>query len=375
MEPVTHFLTGACIGRAGLRRRTAWATLAGVLAAEAADIDILWGFAGPVQELKHHRGITHTFLAAPVLAAAVTGIIFLLDRWLQRRRARRVAQLPPPEAGAPPLRRPAPARWGWIYLTALLSALSHILLDWTTTYGVRLLFPFDSRWTAGSLVFIVEPVLLAMLGAALILPGLGSLIGGEIGARRQPFRGERWAIAALLGMVLLWGWRFTERAHARGLLDNAQITSQPVLRETLLPYPVTPFRWHAILETRDSFQTAEIDTRTGEIETDPNLDLIPKPAVTPATEAARRTPLGQVYVDWGAWAIVRDMGQTPAPGIDPPQLPPGRAWTAVQFSDLRFAYDFLGRGRSPASSVLTGWVYIVDGHEEAGESLNGRERP
>ena len=65
MEPVTHFLTGACLGRAGFNRKTAYATLAAVLAAEAADLDVFWGFAGPVEELKHHRGITHTFWAVP----------------------------------------------------------------------------------------------------------------------------------------------------------------------------------------------------------------------------------------------------------------------------------------------------------------------
>jgi hypothetical protein len=70
MEPITHLLTGACIGRAGLNRKTAYATFVAVLAAEAADADVFWGLAGPVEELKHHRGITHTFLAAPVLAAA-----------------------------------------------------------------------------------------------------------------------------------------------------------------------------------------------------------------------------------------------------------------------------------------------------------------
>src|SRR5580700_10778356 len=86
MEPITHFLTGACIGRAGLNRKTAYATLAAVLAAEAADRDVLWGFAGPVQGLKHHRGITHTFLAVPVVAGVVVGAIWLLDRWLTRRR-------------------------------------------------------------------------------------------------------------------------------------------------------------------------------------------------------------------------------------------------------------------------------------------------
>ncbi|MGB8099574.1 MAG: metal-dependent hydrolase, partial [Terracidiphilus sp.] len=68
MEPITHFLTGACIGRAGFNRKTACATVVAVLAAEAADLDVLWGFAGPVEELKHHRGITHTFLGAPFVA-------------------------------------------------------------------------------------------------------------------------------------------------------------------------------------------------------------------------------------------------------------------------------------------------------------------
>ena len=70
MEPLTHFLTGACIGRAGFNRKSAYATLA----AEAADLDVLWGFAGPVEELKHHRGITHTFVGAPVVAGAVVGL-------------------------------------------------------------------------------------------------------------------------------------------------------------------------------------------------------------------------------------------------------------------------------------------------------------
>src|SRR5271157_4703149 len=100
MEPVTHFLTGACIGRAGLNRKTAYATLAAVLAAEAADLDVLWLLAGPVEELKHHRGITHTFIAAPVLAAAVVGAVWLLDRWREGRRWRKLV-MPPIDPGVP----------------------------------------------------------------------------------------------------------------------------------------------------------------------------------------------------------------------------------------------------------------------------------
>jgi inner membrane protein len=383
MEPITHFLTGACIGRAGLNRKTAYATLAAVLAAEAADMDVFWSFAGPVEELKHHRGITHTFIAAPVVAGVVVGAVWLFHRWREARHQRKLAAAPPPPA--PPLapRAPVlhpgrqPVNWAWLYLAALIAALSHLLLDWTNNYGLRPFFPFNPRWYAGSFMFIAEPVLWALLLLALVAPWLAGLIGGEIGARRITFRGRGWAIFALSGMVLLWGWRYAEHARARSLLENNQIATEPVQRMALEPYPVNPFRWHAILETADSFQTAEINTRTGSIDSDPQNDVLFKPPSTPATEAAKRTLLGRVYLDWGTWAVVRDLGQQPMPALPPPNLPPNRQWTTVQFTDLRFAYSFLGAARvsaNSASSPLSGWVYIVDGREEAGQGMGGREQ-
>jgi len=44
LEPITHFLTGAALSRAGFNRKTALATLTMTLAAEAPDIDILTYF-------------------------------------------------------------------------------------------------------------------------------------------------------------------------------------------------------------------------------------------------------------------------------------------------------------------------------------------
>jgi inner membrane protein len=64
----------------------------------------------------------------------------------------------------------------------------------------------------------------------------------------------------------------------------------------------------------------------------------------------------------------------PIPELTAPQLPPNRRWTTVEFSDLRFAYSYLGAATPTQRSVLSGWVYIVDGRDEAGASLNGREQ-
>lgn len=363
---MTHFLAGACIGRAGLNRKTAYATAAAVLAAEAADIDVLWGLAGPVEELKHHRGITHTFIGAPVMAAAVVGVIALWYWWRSKRRRRRIA------LGSSGPRARQPVHWGWLYGTALIAALSHILLDWTNNYGVRPFYPFNPRWYAGSIVFIAEPALWALFLLALVLPWLFGLADAEIGARREPFRGQAWAIFALVGMTLLWCWRWAEHAQALAMIDNVQLAPEPVMRVAVEPYPWNPYRWHAILETADAFQTAEVNTRTGDIVSDPHRDTIYKPADTPAVEAAKQTLLGQVYLDWGSWAVVRDVGQEPEPALAPPKLTPGRTWTTVTFTDLRFDYPFLGSRSTAGPPPLSGWVYIVDDRQEAGEGLDNR---
>jgi inner membrane protein len=397
MEPVTHFLTGACIGRSGLNRKTAYATVAAVLAAEAADLDILWSFAGPVENLKHHRGITHTLWAVPVVAGVIVGAIWVFDRVRQSRSSRAPSDssasghdfsraddgsensraLAPEEKGqkSPSLTSPRqPIHWGWLYLTAFIAALSHILLDWTNNYGVRPFFPINPHWYVGSFMFIAEPALWLLFFLALFMPWVLGLADREIGARRTPFRGRGWAIFALIGIFIYGCLRWAEHAHAQTMLNNSTIASEPITRLALEPYPINPFHWHAILETPDFYQTAEIDTRSDSIASNPTRDVMYKPADTPAIEAAKRTLLGQVYLDWGIWAVVRDIGPVPVAGMDAPNLPPGRTWTTVEFSDLRFDYAFIPSSNYVHRGTLGGWVYVVDGHEDAGEIMGGRQQ-
>src|SRR5665213_1614074 len=126
MEPVTHFLTGACLGRSGFNRVTAYATLAMVLGAEAPDIDMLWGLRGPVAEFEHHRGLTHTLLGAPLMALLVTCAVWLWHRWRTRDSTHGIEVA---ARGEKP-----PVRWMWIWMFALVADMSHLLLDWTNNY-------------------------------------------------------------------------------------------------------------------------------------------------------------------------------------------------------------------------------------------------
>jgi inner membrane protein len=370
MEPVTHFLTGACIGRAGFNRRTAYATLAATLAAEAPDMDVFWAFAGPVAGFQHHRGITHTFIATPFAAAIITGFVWLLDRFIFSRRK---------SSG-----EKQPIRWAWVYTAAFVAHLSHLLLDWTNNYGIRPFFPFNGRWYSGDLVFIAEPILWLLLLGALVLPALLGLADREIGARKVRFRGRGWAIAALFGMAILWCWRWAEHAAARNLVEAAQVTPVPLRRVSLEPYPVNPWRWHALLETETTWQVAEVDTRTGQVASEARVDSLYKPPSMQSIETAERTRLGQVYLDWSQWPDVRDVGPRTVPGTSPPNFPPLRRWTTVEFSDLRFAYSPFNTSMTGnpnqrlsqmiAQGALTGWVYVLDGKEDAGQFMNGREQ-
>ena len=370
MEPVTHFLTGACIGRAGLNRRTAYATLAATLAAEAPDMDVFWTIGGPVVGFQHHRGISHTFVAAPFMAALITGLVWLLHRFVFSRR-KTVAER-------------QPVNWLWVWLAAFLAHLSHLLLDWTNNYGIRPFFPFNARWYSGDLVFIAEPVIWALLLAALILPALFGLADREMGARRARFRGRGWAIFALCGMVVLWCWRWAEHAAARNLVESAYVTPTPATRIAIEPYPINPWRWHALLETGATWQTAEVDTRTGQVASDPRVDSLYRPQMTPALQVARNTRLGQVYLDWSQWPVVRNVGQLQVPGNRMPDVSPTLPWTTVEFSDMRFAYAYLDTSMvgSPNQNLdhflthagLTGYVYVLDGREEIGQFLQGREQ-
>jgi inner membrane protein len=332
MEPVTHLMTGAVLARAGFNRKAAYATVAMTLAAEAPDLDTLWSIKGPVAAFQHHRGWMHTFLGLPLEAAVVVLAVWLAHRWRMRQKA---AKMPA-----------APVRWGLLYGFCIVALLSHLLLDWTNNYGLRPFFPFNPRWYAGSIIFIFEPVMFAMLLIALVAPALFGLVNSEVGARRTPFRGRGWAIAALIGILALWGWREVERQDAIQLAqaeDYGNPGDAQVTRIFASPYPVNPFRWHMIVETPNFYQLATADTLAGTVEANKESDIFYKPPETPETLAAKGTWLGRVYLDWSSFPLVTQ-ADTRYAGL-----------TTVTFRDLRFMYDvsFLnGREKPPLSGEV-----------------------
>ena len=328
MEPITHFLTGACIGRAGLNRTTGYATLMVTLAAEFPDVDVLWSFDGPVRAMATHRGLTHSFIGAPVDSAIVLGFIYAFHCWRVNR-------------GKSPLLAP---RWGLLFLFGILAVFSHILLDFTNNYGVRPFLPFNWHWYSWDIVFILEPVMLGALLLGLLVPAIFGLVSGEIGARREMFRGRWSAVCALLVVCAMWWVRDYHHRKAITLLNSADYQGEVVRKTAAMPFAVNPFTWAGIIETENYYAKIPVDLNATTVDPLAHAKILYKPAETPASLAAKRSRLGRVYLDWARFPYVENQ-----------HLPPPEQGYDVRFRDLRF--DYIGvqipgqpRGRPPLSA-------------------------
>lgn len=81
-----------------------------------------------------------------------------------------------------------------LLLLAVVGSLSHLLLDWTNSYGVHPFWPLDNRWFYGDAVFIVEPWLWVVAIPALL-----------------------WGVRSRVGRLLLWGLLLLILAASWGL--------------------------------------------------------------------------------------------------------------------------------------------------------------
>jgi inner membrane protein len=153
MDNLAHSLVGAWMAEAGLKRKTPLATATLVIGANLPDIDGFTVFAGDDTSLLLRRGMTHGVLALAVLPWLLAGAVMLWDSQVRRRRT--------------PSKEPA-RFWPLLWLS-YLSVLSHPLLDWMNTYGVRVLMPFDGRWFYGDAIFIVDPWMWLLAAAAVVM--------------------------------------------------------------------------------------------------------------------------------------------------------------------------------------------------------------
>jgi inner membrane protein len=283
MDNLTHTLTAIAISQTGLNRKTRFAILTLILAANAPDIDMLAGLKGSVAYLKYHRGITHSLIGITALAFIIWGLMCWLGKQVK------------PKPGLPLNPR-------WLLLAALLGTGSHLLLDFTNAYGVRPFLPFSGRWCAWDIMFIVDPLLLALLILGLGVPWLLRLVSEEVGGRKAGL--VPGAVFCLGAMVALWGVRDFAHRRALNILDSHNYSGEVPRRFSALPVMVNPFTWMGVVETETSFHVVSVnalDANGAE-----EMGTFEKPQPSPALTAVMKTRGGKVMLDFARfpWAQV-----------------------------------------------------------------------
>jgi inner membrane protein len=277
MDNLTHTLTGLALARTGLDRSTRGATLALALASNLPDLDLVASLKGAAAYLQHHRDVSHSVVGAPLLAAGLAGVLRFAVRG---------------------------SRFGALLGCALLGVAVHVFMDLWTSYGTRVLAPFDRTWYTWDLVFIVDPWLLALLAATLAVP------------KRLP----RARIAALaLGLMAAYvGGRAV--LHSRALDEaRARVPAPGVQRMAALPTPLDPLRWRILADTGDAYWMGDLRL----VGSSPPLVRRPKRAEDAVVTRVRESSaVAAIFLDFSSY-----------PWLEVEQTPEG---TAVSWTDLRF---------------------------------------
>jgi inner membrane protein len=285
LDNLTHTLTGLALSQAGLNRKTRFATLALVVGANLPDVDLLTRLAGAATYLKYHRGIAHSLLGVVVLGGLLAGTIHHFGRKAA------------PKRSAPPL------NGRWLLALCLLATCSNLLLDFTNPYGVRPFLPFSGRWYAWDIMFILDPLLLALMAGGLGVSLLLRLISEEVGARRPAFRGG--AVFALCSLVLLCGIRDFAHRRALGMLDSHTYAQENPRRVGAFPTPLNPFEWIGVVETDAAFHVLAANALHDDVDAE-RTRVFHKAESSPALDAAMKTRTAARFLDFARfpWAQV-----------------------------------------------------------------------
>lgn len=291
MDNLAHTLVGAALGEAGLKQKTGLGLATLMIAANLPDIDVLGLLVG--EDLAWRRGWTHGPLALLVLPPLLALAILAFDRWQARR-------------GTRPAARP-PVRFGWLLTLAFVGALSHPLLDFLNSYGIRCLMPFSERWFYGDALLVVD----VWVWSALAL--------GIYVSRRREHRGyshsRRPAASALIAVAVYAGAMglashvaetlVTREIVARGLRAPHEVVAGPV--------PIDPFRRDIVVATGDTYGFGQLRWSPRPVITLPS-EYVPINMDDPAiADAAARDEKVADFLYWSRLPfaeIVRSPGET-----------------------------------------------------------------
>jgi inner membrane protein len=233
--------------------------------------------------LHYHRHLTHAIPMLPLMAALVVGVVALF------RRLRK------------PAKRAPEFHWGRAYLLALAGVASHLLLDWTNVYGIRLALPFFGTWYRLDITSVIDLWIWLILGAGTMGVVLTRLVSGEMGARNSTGRA-----AAAVALTVLLAYEVSRYLLHQRAIDTLEARLYPggaPVVVAAMPRAFNPLRWNGLVRTATSYSIHDLNL-AAEFNPDQGRVFFPQPQV-PAMDIARQTETFRVFLDFSAYPYWR----------------------------------------------------------------------
>lgn len=213
--------------------------------------------AGPGAYLNWRHTITHS------IAGTLTAILIAVGFALLVR-----AKSGPPQKASPT----GGVKFAWLLVAATLAAVLHVLMDLGSSAGVALLWPWRQTRFAADWLPGIDPWILALLLAGILLPELFGLVGSEIGAKAAAPRGRNGAMVALALALIYIGGRATLHANAVAQLDAHTYRGELPQRLSAFADPVSLVTWHGVVETANQICVVDVPA-TESVRFDPETGL------------------------------------------------------------------------------------------------------
>jgi membrane-bound metal-dependent hydrolase YbcI (DUF457 family) len=282
MDVGTQGLASLVIARVFVPRAPwpAWAVI--VVAGSIANIDVLSALVSPSAFIAWHRTYMHSILASLVLSLALAAVYVAATR---------------DRTGIDP----APGKTRSLsqsafFAAAVFAGLLHLALDAAQSDGTMIAWPLNHQRVALDWLPHIDPWIIAILLAALLLPELTRLVTDEIGAKSRGARGRVGAIIGLVILTLYVGMRADLHSTALATLQSRGYDSGQPHRVAAYADAASPFIWHGIVETERALHEPDVSIFTSsQFDNDNGLTLF-KPEPSPILDQAQRTEAARKFL-------------------------------------------------------------------------------
>jgi membrane-bound metal-dependent hydrolase YbcI (DUF457 family) len=301
MDIGTHALASLALSRAIFPRapRLLWAFT--IPAGMIADVDAFSAFISPYAYLAWYRTYTHSLLTSLIIAF-IFSVAYRM--WASRELISRLSA-------------------ATVFVAVLLAQWLHLATDAAQWQGVELFWPINAARITMDWLPTIDPWIVTILVAAIVLPEFFHLVSSEIGAKDKRPRGFVGAIVGLVMMVSYVGLRADLHATAVAQMQNRSYVGELPRQVAAFSDFVSLVTWHGVAETESALHEVAVHLNSSRRSSlDPGINLF-KPEPNPPLQAAQSTEVAKNFL------LVARFPKATIQKMD--------AGSEVQIRDLRYA--------------------------------------